>query len=114
LTLLDGCQWRWRAEKDAEWARAFRRFDVSSPWNVGNVMTVGGRKHAATGHWKDNLAEANRAGMAYLPVHYQGFGWTNLKGEAAAGATIPRLGGDYQRVQCSMANRRLTCSRPPR
>src|SRR5207237_566876 len=47
VTLVGGCPWAWRAEKDAEWARAQRRFDVISPWNVGNVMTAGGQKHAA-------------------------------------------------------------------
>jgi hypothetical protein len=80
---------------NVEWAKAFRRFDVISPWNVGNVMKLKGRKHAATGSWKEDLAEAKRAGMAYLPVIYPGFGWTNLKGEGAASATIPRLGGEF-------------------
>jgi hypothetical protein len=94
-TLIGGCQWQWRAEKHAEWARAFRRFDVISPWNVGHVMDAGGKKHAATGQWKGDLAEAKKAGMAYLPVLYPGFGWTNLKGKAAAAATIPRLGGAF-------------------
>ena len=94
-TLVGGCQWQWRVEKDAEWARAFRRFDVISPWNVGNTMRVEGRKQAATGSWKEDLAEAKKAGMAYLPVLYPGFGWTNLKGKNAAGATIPRLGGEF-------------------
>lgn len=94
-TLVGGCQWQWRAETDGEWARAFRRFDVISPWNVGNVMQAEGQKHAATGHWKSDLAEARRAGMAYLPVLYPGFGWTNLKGKGAARATIPRLGGAF-------------------
>lgn len=94
-TLVGGCQWEWRTESDAEWARAFRRFDVISPWNVGNVMKVKDQKHAATGHWKEDLAEARRNGMAYLPVIYPGFGWTNLKGKAAASATIPRLGGEF-------------------
>src|SRR5262249_1055054 len=87
-TLIGGCPGPWGAEKDAEWAGAFRRFDVISPWNVGNVTQAGGQKHAATGTWKGDLAEAKRAGMAYLPVIYPGFGWTNLKGKAAAGATI--------------------------
>jgi hypothetical protein len=94
-TLIGGCQWQWRTEKDAAWARAFRRFDVISPWNVGNVMKAGGQKQAATGHWKEDLAAAKRAGMAYLPVLYPGFGWTNLKGKAAAAATVPRLGGAF-------------------
>jgi hypothetical protein len=94
-TLIGGCSWEWRAEQDAEWVRAFRRFDVISPWNVGNVTTVDGHKHAATDSWKADLAEARRNGMAYLPVIYPGFGWTNLKGKVAASATIPRLGGEF-------------------
>jgi glycosyl hydrolase family 99 len=94
-TLVGGCQWQWRREKDAEWAKVFRRFDVLSPWNVGNVAMEGGRKYAATGHWKDDLAEAKKSGKAFLPVVYPGFGWTNLKGKAAARATIPRLGGEF-------------------
>lgn len=93
-TLIGGCQWRWRGEKDAEWARVFRRFDIVSPWNVGNVTKVEGRKYAATGQWKEDIAEAKKAGMGYLPVIYPGFGWTNLKGKDAASATVPRLGGE--------------------
>jgi hypothetical protein len=95
VTLIGGCPWHWRAEKDAEWAKALRRFDVISPWNVGNVMKVGGQKHAATGYWQEDVAAAKKAGMAYLPVLYPGFGWTNLKGKMAAGQTIPRLGGAF-------------------
>jgi hypothetical protein len=94
-TLIGGGPWQWRAEKNAEWARAFRRFDVLSPWNVGNVSEEKGRKYAATGEWKDDLAEARKAGVAYMPVIYPGFAWTNLKGKKAVGATIPRLGGKF-------------------
>jgi hypothetical protein len=94
-TLVGGCQWHWRAERDAEWARAFRRLDVISPWNVGNVVVEGGKKYAATGYWKDDLAEANKTKMGYLPVIYPGFGWTNLKGKGAARDTVPRLGGEF-------------------
>jgi hypothetical protein len=94
-TLAGGCPWSWRSVKDAEWARAFRRFDVISPWNVGNYSKAGDRRHASTGYWKGDLAEAKQAGMAYLPVIYPGFAWANLKGKAAAGAAIPRLGGEF-------------------
>ncbi len=103
VTLVGGCQWYWRGEKDPEWARAFRRFDVISPWNVGNVEIVGGRKHAATGYWKEDVAEAKRAGMEYLPVIYPGFGWTNLKGKRAEHQTIPRLRGEFYRRQFTVA-----------
>jgi hypothetical protein len=95
VTLIGGCQWQWRSEPDAEWARAFRRFDVISPWNVGNYAAVDGKKYAATGQWKADLAEAKKAGMEFLPVIYPGFGWTNLMGKDSAKATIPRLGGQF-------------------
>ena len=66
-----------------------------SPWNVGNVTVEGGKKYAATDYWKDDLAEAKKSGMTYLPVVYPGFAWTNLKGKGAEKATIPRLGGEF-------------------
>jgi hypothetical protein len=94
-TLVGGCPWQWREETDVGWARAFRRFDVISPWNVGNVTRVDGEKQAATGSWTGDLAEATKAGAGYLPVVYPGFGWTNLKGNGAAEATVPRLGGRF-------------------
>ena len=94
-TLVGGCPWYWRKEADPEWARAFRRLDVISPWNVGNVRTVGGRKYASTGSWEDDLAESKRAGAGFLPVIYPGFGWSNLKGPRGARSSTPRLGGEF-------------------
>jgi len=94
-TLIGGCQWYWRTEKDAEWGKVFRRFDIISLWNVGNARVEDGKKQAATSYWKDDLAETKKAGMSYLPVIYPGFGWTNLKGKDAAKNTIPRLGGEF-------------------
>ena len=95
VTLVGGCQWWWRAEKDPEWNKVFRRFDVISPWNVGNSTIVNGQKHAATNSWKEDLAEAEKAGLSYLPVIYPGFGWTNLQGQGAAKNNLPRLGGEF-------------------
>ncbi|HEV3144541.1 MAG TPA: glycoside hydrolase family 71/99-like protein [Gemmataceae bacterium] len=102
-SIIGGCEWSWRTEKDREWAKVFRRFDVINPWNVGNCEQVGNRKHAATGYWKHDLEEAKKAGMAYLPVVYPGFGWTNLKGPGAAKDSIPRLGGEFYWRQFSIA-----------
>jgi hypothetical protein len=48
-TIVGGCQWQWRREKNVEWAKAFRRFDIISPWNVGNVMEVRYRLTLVTG-----------------------------------------------------------------
>jgi len=104
-TLIGGCQWQWRTEKNPDWSKVFRRLDIISPWNVGNIVEQEGRKYAATGYWKDDLAEAKGAGMSYLPVIYPGFGWTNLKGRRAAGQTIPRLGGEFFWRQFTAARR---------
>lgn len=93
-TLVGGVPWYWRREKDTEWSRAFHRFDVISPWNVGNFRQVDEHRYASTGSWEGDLGEAKRAGTAFLPVIYPGFSWTNLKGKKAAEQTVPRLGGD--------------------
>ncbi len=103
VTLIGGCQWDWRTEMDRDWARVFRRFDVISPWNVGNHTLVNKQKHAATDSWKEDLAEARKANVGYLPVLYPGFGWTNLKGKDAAKDHLPRLGGEFFWRQFSIA-----------
>lgn len=95
VTLVGGCQWYWRREKDPEWQRAFRRFDVLSPWNVGNYSERNGERQAGTDYWKDDLEEARRSGMGYLPVVYPGFAWTNLQGRGAEKNTLPRLEGRF-------------------
>ncbi len=94
-TLIGGTPWAWRAEADPAWARAFRRFDAISPWNVGNSEDIAGRRQAATGTWPGDLAEAKASGMLYLPVVYPGFAWTHLKGPGASAQALPRLGGDF-------------------
>jgi hypothetical protein len=95
VVLIGGCHWDWRRESHAEWEQVFRRFDVLSPWNVGNYEIVDGQKQAATGGWLEDVQAADAAGMEFMPVLYPGFGWTNLRGEDAAHQTIPRLKGDF-------------------
>jgi hypothetical protein len=108
VSLIGGTPWDWRSVRDPAWARVMRRFDVISPWNVGNTATEGGEKFASTRTWQGDLAESRRAGMELLPVIYPGFGWTNLKGPRSAGATIPRLGGAvYWRQFASVADLKL-------
>ena len=103
VTLVGGTPWDWRSVRDPAWERVFRRFDVISPWNVGNVSIEGGRKFASTRTWAGDRAESKKAGMELLPVIYPGFGWTNLKGSQAGGSTVPRLGGAVFRRQFATA-----------
>lgn len=104
-TLIGGVPWTWRAERGDDWARALRRFDVISPWNVGHYAEKKGVRVADTSTWEGDRAEAGRAGMAFLPVVHPGFGWTNLKGPRSAGVTIPRRRGDYFREQFAEARK---------
>ncbi len=97
--LIGGCQWWWRQEKDPDWAKAFRRFDAIKPWNVGNWGTYNGTPGARTDYWKEDVAEAKKAGMVYLPVLYPGFSWNNLQRKPAETPGIPRLGGTFLRSQ---------------
>ncbi|MDD4873324.1 MAG: glycoside hydrolase family 71/99-like protein [Kiritimatiellae bacterium] len=94
--LVGGCEWWWRTEKDQAWAKLFRRFDVISPWNVGNCsVDVKGTKWAPTDYWKEDMEEARRAGMLYLPVIYPGFSWDNLKKLPPGQSNISRQGGRF-------------------
>ncbi|QDT14404.1 glycoside hydrolase family 71/99-like protein [Alienimonas californiensis] len=99
-TVVGGVQWQWRTVEDPGWAAAFRRLDVISPWNVGNMsVDAEGVRWAATGSWKQDLEAATAAGADFLPVIYPGFSWTNLKGPAAAADALPRRGGAVFRRQ---------------
>jgi len=104
VTLVGGCQWYWRDEQDTEWRKVFRRFDIISPWNVGNSTVIQGEKHAATSYWKEDILECRKNGMQFLPVIYPGFGWRNLKGSPDANHDLPRLGGEFLWRQFSTAS----------
>ncbi|TWT56632.1 glycoside hydrolase family 71/99-like protein [Allorhodopirellula solitaria] len=95
VTLIGGCNWPWRDVSDPEWARALRRFDVLSPWNVGHVRRENQKLYAETGRWADDRAEAHEHAMQYMPVVYPGFSWDNLKRKPPGSTNIPRLGGEF-------------------
>jgi hypothetical protein len=95
VTLVGGGAWWWRTETAPGWSNVFRRFDVYSPWNVGNVSISGTNKYASTAYWSQDLPAATSAGMLYLPVIYPGFSWDNLQQQPPGSSLIPRLGGDF-------------------
>ena len=94
--LVGGCEWEWRTETLPGWAGFLRRFDAISPWNVGNwVRDASGLNWASTAYWKEDLEEAQRAGMLYLPVVYPGFSWDNLQRLSPGKSNIPRRDGAF-------------------
>lgn len=105
VTLIGSGQWWWRREQDPAWARLFRSFDVICPWNVGNATTADGKVKARTDMWAQDLAEARKAGMCFMPVIYPGFGWDNLKKKKPGSTSIRRRGGEFFWEQFTAARR---------
>jgi hypothetical protein len=105
VILVGGCPWPWREEKNAEWAKVFRRFDVISPWNVGNCVRSGDVLRAKTEQWPEDLLEAKRAGMLFMPVVFPGFSWDNLQGKKPGSTNIPRRRGEFYWEQFSTVAR---------
>jgi len=95
VTLVGGGEWWWGSDTATGWSNVFRRFDVYSPWNVGNVSIDGTNKYASTAYWSQDLLQTSNAGMLYLPVIYPGFSWDNLQQQPPGSSLIPRLGGDF-------------------
>jgi hypothetical protein len=95
VTLVGGGAWWWQSETAPGWSNVFRRFDVYSPWNVGNVSIDGTNKYASTAYWSQDLPAATSAGMLYLPVIYPGFSWDNLQQQPPGTSLIPRLAGEF-------------------
>jgi hypothetical protein len=99
---VGGCQWPWREEKNPGWAKVFRRFDVISPWNVGNCVPSGGALRAKTEQWPADLIESRRAGMLFMPVVFPGFSWDNLQRKKPGSTNISRRRGEFYWEQFSM------------
>ncbi len=92
--LVGGCEWTWR-NVEGEWASIYRSFDTICPWNAGNTVIENGKKWANTDFWQGDIAEANEAGMLYLPVIYPGFSWDNLQNLPPGTSILPRQGGKF-------------------
>ena len=110
-TLVGGIPSRWRtldgdSNKDADWAKVYRSFEVISPWSVGRFGTSAGADRFARTRLVPDLAETRRLGIGYMPVIFPGFSWANLKrgrGESAPVNQIPRRCGNFMWNQISNA-----------
>ena len=93
--LVGGCNWPWRSERNPDWAKVFRRFDVLSPWFGGHEHKQGDRIFATTTDWGADRDECKKAGVLYMPVIYPGFSWDNLQQKPPGSTIVPRLGGEF-------------------
>lgn len=94
--LVGGGDWDWRSNPDPAWRAFYHRFKAYTPWNVGNVSKdAAGRLRASTGYWPEDIAEARRSDMLWIPVVYPGFSWDNLRRLKPGTSTVPRRGGRF-------------------
>ena len=99
VTLLGGVPARWRSltrdsRSDPRWAGIYRSFDILSPWAVGRFRDAAGIDRFYAEEVRQDLIEARRLGIEYLPVVFPGFSWHNMN-PAAPFNQIPRQGGRF-------------------
>jgi hypothetical protein len=109
-TLVGGVPSRWRSRgrdslRDRRWTRVYRSFDVISPWTVGRFKDAAATDRFYRDEVDEDLAEARRYGIDYLPVVFPGFSWHHLKGSAPLNQ-IPRRAGRFYWRQVQNALRR--------
>jgi hypothetical protein len=107
VTLLGGVPARWRtlsrdSQPDPRWAGVYRSFDILSPWTVGRFRDARGIDRFYAEEVRQDLIEARRLNIEYLPVVFPGFSWHNMN-PAAPLNRIPRLGGRFYWRQVARA-----------
>jgi hypothetical protein len=99
VTLLGGVPARWRtlsrdSKTDPRWAAVYRSFDILSPWSVGRFRDDSGIDRFYAEEVREDMVEARRLRIDYLPVVFPGFSWHNMNPTAPFNR-IPRRGGRF-------------------
>lgn len=97
-TVMGGVPTNWRtltgdAQTNPSWSKAFRSFDVISPWSVGRYGNNADADSYRTSITVPDLADCTTRGIDYMPVIFPGFSWTNLNHGPLN--QIPRSGGNF-------------------
>ena len=97
--LIGGVPTRWRTSTDDSkpgFLDVYKSFDMISPWLVGRFGNTAGVDSFKTSVWQPDVDFCAQNGIAYQPVMFPGFAWTNLKGlDATKRNEIPRMHGDF-------------------
>jgi hypothetical protein len=110
VTLLGSTATGWRtldadSKRDPAWARAYRAFDVLSPWMVGRYRDADSFARVRAQRLLPDMAEARRLGIDYMPVIFPGFSASNLYRVTGKGPKplngIPRLCGRFLWLQAT-------------
>jgi len=97
-TVMGGLPTHWRtlngdAQTNSAWSNVFRSFDVISPWSVGRYGNNTEVDSFRVNQIVPDLGYCTSNGIAYLPVIFPGFSWTNLNNGPLN--QIPRNGGNF-------------------
>jgi hypothetical protein len=104
--VLLGLPFYWRtlshdAAADARLHAVVRKADIVHTWSVGRFRDEAGVRRAEA-VWRDDKAWCRENGLAFMPVVFPGFSWSNLKG---GGSAIPRRDGAFLWEQFAAARR---------
>jgi hypothetical protein len=104
--VLLGLPFYWRtlgrdAAPDARLHEVVRKADVVHTWSVGRYGDAAGVARAEE-VWRGDAAWCRERGLAFMPVLFPGFSWSNLKG---GGKSIPRRDGAFLWEQFAAAKR---------
>lgn len=94
--VIGGVPTNWRtctSDSKAGFEDVYKAYDMISPWSVGRFSTVTGANNFKTNYLDPDLAYCNTNGMAYQPVVFPGFAWSNWNGGPVN--EIPRNKGEF-------------------
>lgn len=101
--------WRESSKKTEGMEDALCKLDMISPWAVGSMKTDEDIDSSAKQYIAADKAYLDEKGIAYQPVMFPGFSWSNWKPDAVRNQ-IPRRAGEFMwRQAYDIAKQGITC-----
>jgi hypothetical protein len=94
--VIGGVPTNWRTSSDdsrSGYENVYKAFNMISPWTVGRFSDISGVNSFKTKYLSPDLSYCNTHGMAYMPVVFPGFAWSNWNGGTKN--QIPRNKGEF-------------------
>ncbi|MBN1413324.1 MAG: carbohydrate-binding protein [Spirochaetales bacterium] len=94
--VIGGVPTHWRTSSDDSkpgFENVYRAYDMISPWSVGRFGDQAGADNFKNNQLIPDLEYCNTYGIAYQPVMFAGFAWSNWNGGSRN--QIPRQHGDF-------------------
>lgn len=94
--VIGGVPTNWRSgtiDSYNDYSNVYKTFDMISPWAVGRFKTIGEADQFKTKYLVPDLEYCKANGIAYQPVVFPGFAWSNWNGGIPN--QIARIKGDF-------------------